>query len=172
VGYAGGTRDNPTYRQMGDHTEALQVDYDPSRISFEELLDYIWESHNPFRQAFSRQYMNLIFYHDEEQQRLVLESLERLEREQNRKVATKILPYTGFYLAENYHQKYYLQNTPPLLEELQAIYPRFQEIIDSTAAARINGYIAGYGEAAVLAEELPELGLSPQGADYLMSRVR
>jgi len=75
---------------MGDHTEALQVDYDPGRISFEELLDYIWESHNPFRQAFSRQYMNLIFYHDEEQQRLVLESLERLEREQNRKVATNI----------------------------------------------------------------------------------
>ncbi len=172
MGYAGGTRENPTYRKMGDHTESLQVDYDPTRVTYAELLEYAWNSHNPFRQPYSRQYMNLIFVHSQKQEKLAQESKARVEQELERAVKTKIIPFSGFYLAENYHQKYYLQNTPRLMDEFREIYPLFQDFVDSTAAARINGYLAGHGNPDSLSPELDYLGLSPEGSDYLLERVR
>ena len=105
VGYAGGSQENPTYYKLGDHTETVEIDYDPNSISYEELLDIFWGSHNPARPALSVQYKSAIFYHNEDQKRLALESKERLEAELNMAILTEILPYSRFYLAEDYHQK-------------------------------------------------------------------
>ena len=63
VGYAGGTTNNPTYRALGDHAETIQVDYDPTQISYEELLEAFWTSHSPTSRPWSRQYASIIFYH-------------------------------------------------------------------------------------------------------------
>ena len=70
VGYTGGTTENPTYHNLDGHTEAVQIEYDPSRISYQELLDVFWGGHNPTQPAWSRQYASIVFYHDEEQKRL------------------------------------------------------------------------------------------------------
>jgi len=152
VGYAGGTLENPTYRNLGDHTETIQIDYDPTRVSYGQLLEVYWDSHNPTTQRWSRQYMSIIFYHDSEQLTLATQSKEREEDSLGRRVYTEIIPFSRFYLAEDYHQKYRLQQVAELMEELTAIYPNFADFRDSTAVARINGYVGGH----VTFEELQE----------------
>ena len=77
VGYAGGAKENPTYHNLGDHTETLQIDYDSSKISYEKLLELFWEEHDPTSRSWSRQYKAVVFYHDEEQKRLAIAGRDR-----------------------------------------------------------------------------------------------
>jgi peptide-methionine (S)-S-oxide reductase len=144
VGYAGGTTENPTYHNLGDYTETIQIDYDPTLISYEQLLEIYWDSHNPTSQPWSRQYMSIVFYHNSEQRELAMETKQREEDSLGHQVYTEIIPFSKFHLAEDYHQKYYLQQKPDLMEELSAIYPNFTDLIDYTAVARINGYVGGH----------------------------
>jgi peptide-methionine (S)-S-oxide reductase len=171
VGYAGGTKENPTYRYLGDHSETIQIDYDPGVISYEDLLDAFWRSHRPTQPAWSRQYMSAIFYHDEHQKELALESKARQETELGQKIYTEVVRFERFYLAEDYHQKYELRHVPELLRELRAIYPETEAFVNSTAAARVNGYVAGNGSLQNLESELDQLGLSRSGQELLRSIV-
>ncbi len=107
VGYAGGTSENPTYRSMGDHTECFQVDFDPGVVSYDDLLQLAWQSHDPTRQAFKTQYASLILAHDEAQLAAARASAMRLEAAPRRKVVTRIEPLVRFWPAEEYHQHYY-----------------------------------------------------------------
>jgi peptide-methionine (S)-S-oxide reductase len=152
VGYAGGTKDNPTYHNLGNHTETIQIDYDPEKISYEKLLEVFWDSHHPTSKPWSRQYMSIIFYHDEEQRRLALESKESEEVRLGSKIFTEIIPFSNFYLAEDYHQKYYLQGVKELKRDFRAVYADTADFVNSTAAARVNGYVGGYGSVEMLRE--------------------
>lgn len=162
--------ENPTYHQIGDHTETLQLDYDASVISYGELLDIYWNSHDPYRRIMSRQYMNIIFVHNGDQEELARETL--LAQQQKGTVYTEIVPYSKFYQAEDYHQKYYLQSIFELTNEFKHIYPDFQDFVDSTAVARVNGYVAGYGDAPSLSRELDNFGLSEGSAEILQRMVK
>ena len=161
VGYAGGSKANPTYHDLGDHSETIQIDYDPARISYQELLNLFWISHSPITRPWSRQYASIIFYHNDEQKRLAEASRDREAAGLGRPLYTEIVPFSTFYLAETYHQKYRLQQAPDLLREFRAIYPQDGEFINSTAAARVNGYLGGYGTLAALEAGLEDAGLSP-----------
>lgn len=161
VGYAGGTKADPTYRSLGDHSETIQIDYDPTQISYQELLDVFWDSHAPTARPWSQQYASIIFYHDEEQKRLAEQSRDRQAADLGAPIFTEILPYAGFYLAEEYHQKYRLQQEPDLLQEFRTIYPDAEGFVNSTAVARVNGYVGGHGTLAALQAEIDALGLSP-----------
>ncbi len=172
VGYAGGTTVNPTYHNLGDHTETVQMDYDPTVISYEELLELFWHSHDPAAPSWSRQYMSLLFYHNDEQRSLAVASKERQEAELERPVLTQLVPFSRFYLAEDYHQKYRLRQEEDLMTEFNAFYAEAQDFIDSTAAARINGYLAGYGTFEALQEHLSSFGLSPDGEARLLELAR
>ncbi|GAI50142.1 unnamed protein product, partial [marine sediment metagenome] len=145
VGYAGGTKDNPSYHDLGDHSETVQIDYDPTRISYEELLDVFWKSHDPTQRPWSRQYMSLVLYHNDEQKRMAMETRDREEARTGSKIYTEIVPAAKFYPAEAYHQKYWLQQKPDLMKEFSVIYPDSDAFTASTAAARVNGYLGGYG---------------------------
>ena len=171
VGYAGGSKDNPTYRDLGDHSETIQIEYDPTRISYEELLDIFWSSHSPTARPFSRQYASIIFYHDEEQKRLAEASLDREAASRGKPIYTEIAPLAEFYLAETYHQKYRLQQVPALASDYRAIYTQDDEFVSSTATARVNGYLGGYGTLAALQAEIEALGLSQAGQQTLLDRV-
>lgn len=120
-GYCGGTVENPTYRQVceGDtgHAEACQIRYDPSKITFDELLQVFWETHDPTtlnRQGndIGTQYRSVVFYHDEQQKALA----EKRKRELDAAgiwrdpIVTEISPIAEFYKAEDYHQNYYMDN--------------------------------------------------------------
>ena len=168
VGYAGGTKENPTYYSLGDHSETVQIDYDPTQISYEQLLTVFWSSHSPTYEPWSRQYMSIIFYHNEEQRRLAIETKESEEARLGRAVSTEIVLFSKFYLAEDYHQKYYLRQESALMAEFSAIYPATEDFIASTAVARVNGYVGGYGTRAKLEEEPSIFGLSEAGIKRLV----
>ena len=168
MGYAGGTKDNPTYRDLGDHSETIQIDYDPTRISYQELLDIFWNSHSPTARPWSRQYASIIFYHNQEQKRLAEASLDREASRRGKTIFTEIVPLEQFTLAETYHQKYRLQQDPALAREFRALYPQDEEFINSTAAARVNGYLGGYGTIAEVEDAIAGLGLSPAIQEELL----
>jgi len=104
--------------------------------------------------------MSIVFYHNEEQRQIAISSKEREEARLGHSIVTEIIPFSEFYLAEDYHQKYYLRQEPGLFQELSAIYPDIGDFIDSTAVARLNGYAGGYGTWETLEKELNSLGLS------------
>lgn len=160
VGYAGGTKESPTYRSLGDHTETIQIDYDPERVTYEDLLEVFWREHNPFAPAYGRQYMAAVFYHDEEQRRAAEAGRDRIAARSEREVATKILPAGTFWQAEDYHQKYALRQTADVMREFRRIYPEGDGFTDSTAAARANGWLGGCGTPEDVERDLPRMGLS------------
>lgn len=117
VGYAGGTKHNPSYEEVcrGDtgHTEVVRVDFDPDRVTYAELLNAFWECHDPTqvnRQGpdFGYQYRSVVFGESEEQLAVARRSKEALEDSGkfSRPVATAIEPSRNFYRAEEYHQQY------------------------------------------------------------------
>jgi peptide-methionine (S)-S-oxide reductase len=147
------------------------VDFDPGRISYEQLLAVLWASHHPGSQPWSRQYMNAVLTYNEAQQRLALASKKQIADKIKGEVYTQVLPATEYYLAEDYHQKYYLRRVAPLYDEMRRLYPDERDFVNSTAAARLNGYLAGYGSAATFQSELDQLGLSPAGRILLLEKV-
>ncbi len=121
VGYTGGTLDHPTYQQVCSdttgHAEAVEVTFDPSQISYTQLLKIFWQIHDPTqvdRQGpdVGRQYRSAIFYHTEEQRREAESSREQLDSSgrYHRSIATEVLPAGVFWEAEAYHQQYHRKN--------------------------------------------------------------
>jgi peptide-methionine (S)-S-oxide reductase len=148
------------------------VDYDPTVISFDKLLDVFWDSHNPYAPSFSRQYMSIIFFHNDEQKRLAIASMQHEATRTKRRIFTEILPFTNFYLAEDYHQKYRLRSERDLMTEFSAMYSSTEDFVNSTAAARVNGYLDGYGTLEDLMDELPGFGLSQTANKKLIEIVK
>ncbi|WP_320052703.1 peptide-methionine (S)-S-oxide reductase MsrA [uncultured Acetobacteroides sp.] len=141
-GYSGGTIANPTYKEVCSgqtgHAEVIQITFDPSKISYDELLEVFWKTHNPTtlnRQGndIGTQYRSVIFYHNEEQKRLAEAYKKKLADEKiwDNPIVTEISLYTKFYKAEDYHQNYY-ENNPnqaycqyvivPKLEKFEKIF--------------------------------------------------
>ena len=138
-GYTGGSTENPTYEDIctgkTGHAEVIQIDYDPSIISYEKLLDIFWKSHDPTtlnRQGADTgtQYRSAIYFHSETQKELARKSKDATDKMKlySNPIVTEITPLTIFYIAENYHQDYYRinQNAPycqlvirPKLEKLK-----------------------------------------------------
>jgi peptide-methionine (S)-S-oxide reductase len=121
VGFTGGHYENPTYKDVctgrTGHAEAVEVIFDPSKVSYEQLLDVFWHIHNPTtlnRQGpdIGIQYRSAIFYHDELQQKAAIASKERLETSGRlgAPIVTEIVPASRFYRAEEYHQRYLEKN--------------------------------------------------------------
>lgn len=152
VGYTGGEKKSPTYHSLGNHTEALEIDFDPAVISFAEVVDLFWNSHNPLRGVRSTQYMTAIWFHEEAQRRVIEDAKAAIETRLSGTVQTPVKPLDVFYLAEDYHQKYRLQNSP-LQKRFNVLYPSFADFNNSTAAARLNGFLAGHGSQQLFDEE-------------------
>jgi peptide-methionine (S)-S-oxide reductase len=120
-GYSGGKVKNPTYEEVctgtTGHAEVTQITYDPSIISFDELLEVFWKTHDPTtlnRQGndVGTQYRSVIFYHNEEQKELAENYKAELDKSGvwDNPIVTEISPFTNFYSAEKYHQDYYNNN--------------------------------------------------------------
>ena len=125
-----------------------------------------WSSHSPTARSWSRQYASFIFVHDAEQRAQAEGSLKRQESQFGRKIFTQIMDYSGFTLAEDYHQKYRLRNSS-IEKEYMAIYPDLLDFVNSTAVTRVNGYLAGHGTPEQLARDGDRLGLSETSQEKL-----
>lgn len=115
VGYEGGSLRNPSYEDVctdrTGHAEVVQVEYDPARITYEQLLDKFWEVHDPTtanRQGpdVGTQYRSVIFYHSPEQKTAAEASTQREQPKYRRPIVTEIVPASDFWQAEDYHQQY------------------------------------------------------------------
>ncbi|MFO7942665.1 MAG: peptide-methionine (S)-S-oxide reductase, partial [Bacillota bacterium] len=151
--------------------EVVEVIFDPEEVTYPELLEVFGEVHDPTTRSSSRQYASLIFVSDEEDRDDAEAFLQELESDGGTRAFTEIVPTSTFYPAEDYHQKYYLQAEDLLWEEILADAGSFWEAVDSTRAARINGYLAGYGSPERLEEDLPSLELSSRAAAALTDLV-
>ncbi len=169
VGYAGGTTENPTYKMIGDHTETIEIDYDPEQISYRELVEIFFDSHNPYNQAYSRQYASLILYNNSEQQETAEAVKEELEAEGGREIKTEIKELDRFYLAEDYHQKFRLQQQVAFREHyLDQM--TMEEFINSPAVTKVSGYITGNGERDNIIQNIGELGLTTELQERLLEK--
>jgi peptide methionine sulfoxide reductase msrA/msrB len=120
-GYSGGTKANPTYKEVGSgttgHAEVIQVEYDPQEVPYEQLLEVFWKTHDPTTlnqqgNDVGPQYRSVVFYHSPEQRRLAEEYKAKLDESGAFRdpIVTQIAPFMAFYPAENYHQDYYELN--------------------------------------------------------------
>lgn len=117
VGYTGGELREPTYEKVcGDetgHAEAIEVEFDPSEVTYNQLLDVFWGIHDPTtedRQGpdVGTQYRSAIFYHSEEQKMVAQKSIDKMNKEKfGGKIVTQLVPVSDFWKAEEYHQKYF-----------------------------------------------------------------
>lgn len=118
-GYAGGQTENPTYGQVSSgrtgHAEVIQITFNPQTISYEELLEIFFATHDPTtlnRQGadVGTQYRSIILYHSEEQKETAFKTIKKLQGEYKDPIVTQVVPYKKFYKAEDYHQNYYENN--------------------------------------------------------------
>ena len=119
VGYAGGTTPNPTYEQVCSgstgHAEVSQITFDPTKVSYEKLVETFWEAHDPTTlnsqgADHGTQYRSVIFYSDEKQKIVAEKSKKEAQKNFQDPIVTEIKPLKNFYIAENYHQDYYNAN--------------------------------------------------------------
>ena len=119
VGYSGGTSKDPTYKDVCSgatgHAEVVEVEYDPSKVSYEELLEVFWNNHDPTtpnRQGWDigTQYRSAIFHHSPEQEAAARASKDKIQERFKKPIVTEITPASEFYRAEEYHQRYFEKN--------------------------------------------------------------
>ena len=142
-GYTGGKEDNPTYQQVSygrtTHAEGIQISYDPKVISYQELLDIFFATHDPTqlnRQGpdVGEQYRTAVFYHSAAQKEAVIQTIKKLNNsgKYDKKIVTQVEPYDKFWLAEDYHQNYYELNpgnpyilnvAVPKVKKLKKLFP-------------------------------------------------
>lgn len=137
-GYAGGSVENPTYKQVctGEtgHAEVVQIEFQPSVISFEKLLEVFWAAHDPTtlnRQGADHgtQYRSVVFYENEQQKSLSEKSKQAAQKDFKDPIVTQIAPLTKFYKAEDYHQNYYNENKTRNGYCAMVITPKLQKLL-------------------------------------------
>lgn len=170
VGYCGGTTPAPTYRNIGDHSETIEVDYDPRRLTYDDLLAVFFASHTPTHPAFSTQYRSAIFYRTLDEKASAEHAIEHAASAVGH-IYTAVEQFRIFHSAEDYHQKYTLRRYRDLTGEFRRLYPSDRDFVDSTAAARVNGWLSGCGTPEQLEEELPLTGLSEAAQAVVRERA-
>ncbi|CDP02758.1 unnamed protein product [Coffea canephora] len=154
AGFCGGRIRKPSYREVCEgksgHTEAVKVTYDKRKIAYGFLCDMFWETHDPTNKdllnfGLGTHYRSAIFHATDQERKEAQQSKIRRQMKLNRRIVTKIIPYSGeFYLAENYHQKYYLQKHCWLCESLSL--RSTCNFVESQIACKLNGVLAMEGK--------------------------
>jgi len=156
---------------IGDHSEVIRVEFDPVQVSYTDLLDVFWQSHDPGYDPYLRQYRNAVFYMNDEQRQQAEASFTRIKSAYRGEVSTVTEPAGSFYPAEDYHQKYLVRKAQGILQEFQVIYPDPESLVASTAVARVNGYLGCNGQPEELEKGLTRLGLSRQMQELLVEHM-
>ncbi len=142
VGYAGGTKRDPSYHALGDQTEALQVEFDPTVVSYTDLLDRAFQNHDPHSQPRATQYQNIVFAATPHQRDALAGWLDANGLTADG-IETRIERLSGFHLAEDYHQKHSLRGEDRLVNAFTEAGYDDAAIRESPAAAVVNAHAAG-----------------------------
>lgn len=173
TGYAGGTASDPTYRHMGDHTETVEVDFDPVVLAYDDILRVFWNGHRPenINGYKGRQYQSMLLYRSPEQKDAIERVLEERRVSGKGEPATEIGPFSVFYAAEERHQKYYLKRYPHAVERLLTLYGSIAEMDRSTLAARLNGLAKGYANRSGVLEDISRWPLPEEERERIAACV-
>ncbi|KAG5673423.1 hypothetical protein PVAND_003472 [Polypedilum vanderplanki] len=174
VGYSGGSMKDPVYRNLGDHTEVIEIHYDPKQVNYERLLSLFWNNHEyGLTTKIKKQYASRIFYHNDEQKRIAEENRTKEQKiRSNETIITTVEPATTFYPAEDYHQKYRLQAHKKLASEL-GLGPNESKLLQTShVGAKLNGYLVGVGGSKQFLEEASGLGLNERQIEYVLKYVK
>jgi peptide-methionine (S)-S-oxide reductase len=169
VGYAGGTTKFPSYTYIANHSETVELDFNPSLITLEQLLNVFWDNHKPsnINGYKGRQYNSILLYRNEEQQAVITE-IHRKKGEPD----TEIVPYSRFHLAEERHQKYYLKRFPDAILKLSELYSSPEDLQVSTLAARLNVLAKGYTNLERIRNEIAEWLIPAPEQEKLVQLIR
>lgn len=143
VGYAGGTKPDPTYHALGDHTEVFQADFDPTETTYTDLLRVAFRNHAPNRQPSKRQYQNVVLVATADQRAALEEFLAATGRTAD-DIETRVERLGRFTPAEDYHQKHSLRARPALSDAFEAADYDDEALRESPAAATLNGHAGGH----------------------------
>jgi Peptide methionine sulfoxide reductase len=157
VGYAGGS------------AETVQLDFNPSQVTYEALVEKFFAFHDATRAPSSGWSMSAIFVDGPEQERVARSVMQRVQENSKGTIQTRILPDADFHLAGESQQKHALRGDNLLFGEFRAMYPDVWDLVDSTAAMRVNAYVYGSGSDEQLQAELGSLGLSAAARDELLA---
>lgn len=146
---------HPTYHNLGDHSESIQIDFDPALTSYQQLVAEAM-AQGSFGPASSRQYRSAIFYHNEQQRQIA-----------EKAGCPSLEPVGTFTRAEDYHQKYYLQQSN-VVKDFYAMFPEEVAFTDATATTRANAIVGGALDRKGVEQLLPQLGLGEKTAQSLL----
>ncbi len=169
VGYTGGSLKDPTYQNLGNHTEAIQIDFDPGVTSYRELLAAFWQWHRPVAAAWSQQYKSAVYVHDARQRADVAAELLVTQERVGVKIHTEIHDLDVFYRAEDYHQKYRLRRDRAWMDVLRAIYTDELTFVDSTVAMWANAFLDGAISKSEFRARLGKVALSEQARAQVLA---
>lgn len=140
-GYAGGSEDNPTYRDIKDHTEVVRVEYDPNTIAYRDLVLHAMEFHSLESVNRKRQYDNIIFYNGQREKEVLYDAIKSRGHEVEN-VETRLEPLESYYYAEDYHQKYKLRSRNSLKNQFVNLYDE-KGFRHSSLATKMNAFVSG-----------------------------
>lgn len=162
VGYSGGKSTNPSYKVVDLHTEVVEIDYDPEIISYGELIDIFFSSHNETLRPYDQRVKSLIFYRNDDEYEIAKMKLNtiRSNTPEEESVYTELKAFQVFYLAEPEHQNRSLKLETSLYDELKQIFETEDRVLLSILASKLNGYIYGYGTLEGAEALLTQSGLS------------
>lgn len=163
MGYTGGTDPDPTYTHMGGHSETVDLRYDPSVVTYEDLLAIFWKYHDATSPT-SPQYRSAIYYHSQEQRRLAEKTLAEEASKTVKPICTAVEKASRFTNAENYHQKYFLRQHHKLLQILDL---SDEDLITSHVATKLNGYLGRCGNKAQFEQDKENLKLTTKVRNYV-----
>ncbi|MDE1548883.1 peptide-methionine (S)-S-oxide reductase [Jeotgalibaca caeni] len=173
TGFAGGTTSSPTYRSIGDHTETIEVIFDPTILSCADLLRLFWQSHDATkdRSYKERQYISLLVLQNEEQKQIAEQVRTEEETRQGRPIDTEVQLLTPFYPAEPHHQKYYLRRFKNATARIQSLFPTEEAFIQATISARLNGFVREKTKLPAIKEEIATWGLEEAAYQTLLDTL-
>ncbi len=140
---------------MGDHSECLQIDFDPTQVTFEVIVRQFWNSHNSNRGNYKgRQYLSIFLYHDIYQKEALEKMKQEIQDTNSASIGTEIAPFDQFTLAEERHQKYYLKRYSSATQKLREHFLTEEAFTNATLVARLNSFVKGYGTLTSLKQEI------------------
>ncbi|MFO8069636.1 MAG: peptide-methionine (S)-S-oxide reductase [Alkalibacterium sp.] len=174
TGFTGGTTAEPTYRTIGDHTETIQIDFDASLLSYEDILRIYWNSHDAVkdRKFKGRQYLSLLIVHSLNQQETADLIKNEWEKRNGKSIGTEIQYDRPFYPAENRHHKYFLKRFPKAMESILPLFFDHKNFTDSTIAARLNGFVRENGRLTDIKDEISDWQLTDEEEHVLRSMLQ
>ena len=174
VGYSGGKSTSPSYKVLDLHTEVVEIDYDPDIISYGQLIDVFFSSHNETLRPYDQRVKSLIFYRSPEEYDIAKGKLDAIRDQtpEEESVYTELKAFEVFYLAEPEHQNRSLKLETSLYGEVEQIFGSEDKIMLSILASKLNGYVYGYGTIENAQALLEVSGLSQASRDRLIEVIQ